>query len=694
MTRLWLGASAAAVCAFAQVPWSPETITTTWVPQATINANYKVQLMAAPGGSPVWSVAQGMLPSGLTLSASGVIAGVATTLGANFFLVEANDPTYGIAYQALELDVVLGPLNIANNSLPIATVNVPYSVVLDGVGGVPPYKWSFASTVTEGMTLDAASGTLSGTPAAAGNFSIPIEMTDSIGKSFTRAYAFFVATPLTVLTGSLANGSAGVAYSATLTAGGGQAPYTWSATGLPAGLTLNSQTGAISGVATANGTSTVNIGVTDAGARSASKTLVLTIGPGVVITNPALAVGMVGVAYSQTLTATGGQAPYTWAIAPGGSLPPGLTLNAQTGVISGTPTFGASLTFSVRATDSLGLIGLGTYTINILPQLTILTTSLPPAPVGTVYSQVIAATGGETPYKWSAANLPAGLTLSASTGTLSGELTVAGSSTILVTVTDALGHTASQSLVVSDQAPAPIPTMTIGGLPTSPGYLQQPKITVTLATPYSSDLTGTMNLDFVSSVGADDLMIAFGSGGRTATFTIPAGSTQAQFNGSSSIALLTGTTAGTFTLTVASVMTASGASVTPPTLPTAQFTTNPTVPFISTVTLTTTTGALSVVVTGFSSTRDMSSGTFVFTPSSNATLATSSVAVTLSPAFTTWYSNTTSEQYGTQFTLTVPFSVKGAAGDVVAVNVTLNNSKGNSTSCSGAATTTTSCTSQ
>jgi large repetitive protein len=688
VTRAWLGFAVAA-STLAQVTWSPETITTTVIPQAVINKNYSAQLMGSPGLTPAWSVAQGNLPNGLTLSASGVISGVATTLGANYFLVGANDPTYGIAYQALELDVVLGPLNIANNSLPIATVNVPYSVVLDGIGGVPPYKWSFATTVTEGMALDPVSGTLSGTPAAAGSFSIPIQVTDSIGKSFARGYAFFVAGPLTVLTGSLGNGSAGAAYSAMLTAGGGQAPYNWSATGLPQGLALNAQSGAISGFPAANGTSTVNINVTDVGARSASKALVLTIGPGVVVTNASLAVGMIGTAYSQTLQATGGVAPYTWAIAAGGSLPPGLSLNPQTGMISGTPTFGASLTFSVRATDSVGLVGLATYTINILPQLTILTTSLPPEPIGTAYSQAISATGGQTPYTWSATNLPAGLALGSSTGMLTGALTAQGSATILVTVTDALHNTASQSLVVSDQVPA-LPTISIGGLPTSPGYLQQPQITITLASPYSAALTGTFELGFVSSVGSDDLIIAFGTGGRSVTFTIPAGATQAQFNGNPSVAVLTGTTAGTITLTVSNV-TSGGTNVTPAHLPTASITTNPTVPFVSTVAFNQTSGGVTAVITGFSSTRDMSSGTFVFTPSSNATLTTPTVTVSLASAFTTWYSSSASEQYGTQFTLTVPFGVQGEAGDLVAVNVTLNNSKGNSTSCSGAATTTTSC---
>ena len=163
-----------------------EAVVTTHVPDSVVNKNYSFQLCAAPGQTPVWSVAQGPLPDGLALSATGVISGVATTLGSSSFLVEANDPRYGIAYQALTLAVTTGPLNIANESLPIATQGVAYSVTLAGVGGVPPYKWSFATTVTQGMSIDPVSGVLSGTPAVAGSLSIPIQVTDNLGRTFSR----------------------------------------------------------------------------------------------------------------------------------------------------------------------------------------------------------------------------------------------------------------------------------------------------------------------------------------------------------------------------------------------------------------------------------------------------------------------------------------------------------------------------
>jgi hypothetical protein len=520
------------------------------------------------------------------------------------------------------------------------------------------------------MALDPVSGALTGAPTVAGSLSIPIQVTDSLGRTFSRGYSFFVATPLTVLTSALPNAAPGAVYSQTLTAGGGQAPYAWSASGLPMGLAMNSATGVISGTPAANGTSTVNIGVTDYGQRDAARAVLLTVGAGVVITNTSLAMGMIGTPYSQTLVASGGQAPYTWSISVGGSLPPGLTLNSTTGVIGGTPLYGSSLTFSVKATDSLGLTALATYTINVLPQLTITSLSLPPAPVGAVYSQAIAATGGETPYRWSATNLPAGLLLNASTGVIAGTPAGEGSTTISVTVTDALNHSATQALLLTT-ATSPIPAVTIHGLPTSTGYLQQPSITVSLASATATALSGTLAVSFVSSVGGTDQMIAFsnssGQSAGSAAFTIPAGATQAQFSGASSVTLITGTVAGTITLTAT-----IGTNVT-----TATLTNTPTVPFISRVTLSQTPGGVTVVVNGFSSSRDMTSGLFHFAPATNATITTNDLTVPLSSAFTTWYSSAASTQYGSEFTLTVPFAVaNGAAANLVSATVTLTNSKG------------------
>jgi hypothetical protein len=245
-------------------------------------------------------------------------------------------------------------------------------------------------------------------------------------------------------------------------------------------------------------------------------------------------------------------------------------------------------------------------------------------------------------------------------------------------LSSAIEHHPSLTRRVNPLATPPLPTVSIGGLPATSGPAQQPAMTISLASTYSLDVTGTATLTFASSVGGDDQTIQFGTGGRTVNFTIPAGSTQASFSGKPNVAVLTGTVAGTITIKLS--LNASGTDVTPTPPPTATIALVTTVPFIQSTQLQQSTGGFAVVITGFSTTRDMVSGLFHFAPSSNATLAASDVTVQLGAAFTTWYSNTASNALGSQFLLTVPFTTQnGLPGNIVAVTVTLTNSKGSST---------------
>lgn len=230
--------------------------------------------------------------------------------------------------------------------------------------------------------------------------------------------------------------------------------------------------------------------------------------------------------------------------------------------------------------------------------------------------------------------------------------------------------------VAPETAPPALPAVTIGGLPASSGPAQQPAMTISLASAYAVAITGTATLTFASSVGGDDQTIQFGSGGRAVSFTIAVGSTQASFSGASSVEVLTGTVAGTITITLD--LMASGTNVTPTPAPTATITLITTPAFIQTVVFgASTPGAFTVVVTGFSTTRDMTTGLFHFAPSTNATLATTDVTVALGEAFSIWYSNSASNATGSEFQLTVPFTTtKGPSADIVAVTVTLTNSKG------------------
>ncbi len=249
-------------------------------------------------------------------------------------------------------------------------------------------------------------------------------------------------TELSIAGGAaLPNGQVSVAYSATLSAMGGTAPYTWSVTsgGLPAGLTLSSS-GLISGTATAAGSSTFTAQVSDAESTPQKATAQLSITivlPLSIVTNP-LANGILNSAYNQSLAATGGMAPYSWTLS-SGALPPGLSLSAA-GAITGTPTAAGSSSFTVQAADAESSPQKVTaqLSIAIVTPLSIATTSLADGILNSAYNANLAASGGTVPYSWSVSSgaLPPGLSLSA-TGAITGTPTTLGVSNFTVEVADA-----------------------------------------------------------------------------------------------------------------------------------------------------------------------------------------------------------------------------------------------------------------
>jgi hypothetical protein len=142
-------------------------------------------------------------------------------------------------------------------------------------------------------------------------------------------------------------GTVGVATSLQMSATGGTPPYTWSASGLPAGLTINPSSGLISGTPTTAATYNVTVTATGGGSGSTSFQWVISAPGGPVVTNPGNRTGTVGVATSLQMSATGGTPPYTWSAT---GLPAGLTINASSGLISGTPTTAATYNVTVTAT--------------------------------------------------------------------------------------------------------------------------------------------------------------------------------------------------------------------------------------------------------------------------------------------------------------------------------------------------------
>ena len=178
-------------------------------------------------------------------------------------------------------------------------------------------------------------------------------LADLVADLAQDGFANESATPVSITTSSLADGVVNTSYSQTLAATGGTSPYTWAKVGTwPTWLDLDASTGKLSGTPTTPGTSTFTVRVTDSAnpAATATKSFTLTVSDLAIDTAATLPAAAVSVPYTETLLASGGTSPYTWALS-SGTLPAPLTLSAA-GVLSGTPTAAGTFTFSIKATDS------------------------------------------------------------------------------------------------------------------------------------------------------------------------------------------------------------------------------------------------------------------------------------------------------------------------------------------------------
>jgi sugar lactone lactonase YvrE len=238
----------------------------------------------------------------------------------------------------------------------------------------------------------------------------------------------------------------GDSYTQTNVASGGLAPYIYSVVGgaLPAGTSLDPNTGTVSGVPTAGGPFSYTIRVTDTNFTTADATTTGVMQGGVVLTSTPSADTEVGVNYSQTNVASGGSAPYTFSLS-AGALPAGTNLNTTTGTVSGTPTTAGAFNYTILVTDANGGTASNVISGTIAAAVTIVATPSATTKVAINYSQTNVASNGTTPYTYSLASgaLPAGTTLSTTTGTVSGSPTTVQNFTYTIQVTDSVGSTAT-----------------------------------------------------------------------------------------------------------------------------------------------------------------------------------------------------------------------------------------------------------
>ena len=328
---------------------------------------------SATGGVPPYNFsAAGALPSGTSFS-NATITGTANTVGTFLFTISVADSVGTVVTKTFTVKVAVGPLSVTGG-LGDGQVGVAYTGQVGGSGGIAPYSIA-ASGLPPGVSLSSA-GAASGTPTAAGPFTVVVTVTDSKGSQASQTFNVTI-TPaaLSITTASLPNGAVGTPYSSGVSAVGGVPPYTFSFSGLPGGVT-GSAAGSLSGTPNAIGTFQVGATVTDSKGAKASQsyTVVITIAP-LTITTTSLPSATVGVAVSGSVSAAGGTPPYQFSAS---GLPAGVGLSSSGG-LSGTPTAPGTSSVSVTVTDSKGATAGATLsmTVSLPPSPTVSFTGLP-----------------------------------------------------------------------------------------------------------------------------------------------------------------------------------------------------------------------------------------------------------------------------------------------------------------------------
>jgi hypothetical protein len=376
----------------------PPSISTTTLTSGTVGVLYNATLQASRGTTPyTWSIgtASGPLPPGLTLTPAGVIAGTPTTSGNFGFTVVVADAASHTDQADLSILIsqpgggggAVGGYNSQFVSEAVATSVQPgqtftITITWNNVGTAswtggnvnlgsqdPPnnttwggsrLQFSPAYTVPSGVQVVMTFPVTA--PSTPGVYQFQWQLSQDGGVGFfgdkSPNVAITVGTPSTsppqVDTTVTPSAQIGVPYSIQLAASGGAGPYNWALSGgdLPPGLSLGLLSGVISGIPAAGGNYNFTVRVTDTKSATAQRSLVITVNaPPLSASAPALPTAITGTPYSQSLSATGGLAPYGWSIT-SGSLPAGLSLDPAAGTISGIPSAQGTFDFTVTVSDS------------------------------------------------------------------------------------------------------------------------------------------------------------------------------------------------------------------------------------------------------------------------------------------------------------------------------------------------------
>ncbi len=259
--------------------------------------------------------------------------------------------------------------DVTTERLPVATQGAPYAAELavNPLARAPLTFEISAGALPDGLRIDEATGRISGTPTGGGRSTFTVLVKDRKELEAERELTLDVATPPAAITTTALPGATALApYSLRLAAAGSSRPYRWTASGVPAGMTVDAG-GVLSGTPDAPGTHTIALRVTGGDGKVAERRLALTVAPAPLsIATTALPFADRGwwstPLYSTTIAPRGGRAPYRFALA-SGSLPTGLSLDAASGRISGYPGADGRWSFAIRVTDADNRAATRSFTI-------------------------------------------------------------------------------------------------------------------------------------------------------------------------------------------------------------------------------------------------------------------------------------------------------------------------------------------
>jgi hypothetical protein len=356
-------------------------------PAGVIGTPYSFQLVGEAGNGPPFTfvVKGGSLPAGLSLGSGGLISGTPTTAGVASFTVELQDNPDPVcsdgtrcnwcvfrgscSQKDFSLNVLPG-LRVTQESPAPGTVGAPYTIPLtaslvytpDSTQPVTsPLAWSVsAGTPPPGLALGGSDGVLSGTPTTVGSYTFTVKAVLDAQRTGFATYTMEIRDPVVIAPLPLrwegAHGSeVGVPLTATLSATGGTATFTWSlsAGALPQGVELGTD-GTIAGTPKIGGKFPFTVQVADTEGRTATVNATLAVASTLSFKTLALRQAKVGRLYKAKLATLGGALPVRWTILRG-TLPRGVHFAKKLGMFIGTPKREGKYRITVQVVDALGI---------------------------------------------------------------------------------------------------------------------------------------------------------------------------------------------------------------------------------------------------------------------------------------------------------------------------------------------------